>query len=232
MKRPVRLAVALTREERRLWIEVKGETEAAALADVELTRIIKDGWKIKHTERIADRLEVALYIKSRGEAGATWEELIAEFNVKSTNMVVPLDTLRLGHAHGDGPYPLDEYTAGDQIVMQSRGVTSAYVAAAFAKKQPRGEPKKADDYIDKPTKSATVTFTREEPVAAPVAEMSKAEGKRQRKSIIEKASAKQIQGDGFVPEFMTHLTDLERQYLTSLNQFNIRLMLTEIKKKP
>ena len=228
MKFPHRLAITLTHSdnERRLWIEVKGDSQEDALKDKDLASLTKSGWKIKEYEKIVLPQEVLAFVLSKKEKGATREEMMAEFGVKSTNVSIITDKLRLGHACFDGPYG-DDFIEGDQIEYVSRGTSLVYIVSRFSEKK---APKKEAAVAVAAGGGKPLVITNEpEPVEIP--EMSKAEGKRQRKSIIAKATKDQIIGDSFRTEFLTSLTDLERQYLKELDQFKTRLMLTEIRKK-
>ncbi len=235
MKRPVRLAVTLAFEERRLWIEVKGDTQNDALNDKVIVGLVKDGWKIKEQERITYGPEVIAYIRTRKEAGASLEELSAEFNVKSGNIITQADKLRLGSSYGDGPCPYADSGEADggKIVVVPIGLTSKYIASEFIKKIVREEKHEAVAVAAGAPKGITITrdIEPDEPKVE-VPEMSKAEGKRQRKLIVDRATKDNILGDSFKQDFMATFTELERQYVQSLDSFRYKLMITEIKKKP
>ena len=234
MKRPVRLAVTLSNEERRLWIEVKGDTQNDALADKVIVALVKDGWKIKDQERITYGPEVIAYIRSKKEIGASLEELAIEFNVKSGNIIIQTDKLRLGSSYSDGPCPYADSgeTDGGKIVIVPCGLTSKYIASEFIKKVVREEKQAMSAVVG--SKPVVIIREPETDDASKVAvpEMSKAEGKRQRKLIVDRATKDNILGDSFKQDFMGTFTELERQYVQSLDSFRYKLMITEIKKKP
>jgi len=101
-----------------------------------------------------------------------------------------------------------------ELVNMRKGMQSGYFLKKFEEKRQKKLNK--DDVIVKPSLPKGMT---------------KAEGKKHRKNILQKAKKSDIHVGGFKDEFVANLNDDEKGYIDSLDAFKIKLMMSEIQKK-
>jgi len=176
--------------------------------DEDLNILTTHTWKIINIEFILTEQELLDYYKTK-ENGANTLDIKENWpHISTTNIGIPQFNLLLNKQIKATTN--SKYIPIDQPHKIPYKVPQEHINKFFDNKMPP-QPQSV------PEKSKTI--------------LSKVQKSECRKIIISKATKKDLYIKGFKPEFVEQLSNDEKEYISELNQFKIKLMMAEIEKK-
>lgn len=177
----------------------------------DLVYLINNGWKVVGMYNIIPAEELYDFIKASGKKGVTDESIAAKWP-----WVRPVDW----------PLTALQYAGKIETVISGLKVlyaTSEYASACKNSNRVEINAPGAEEKKKKPEEI--------KPPPPPKIEISKEEIKSSRESIIKVATSFDYKDGRFLPSFISRLTDAEKKYLSSLDTFKTKLLISIISKK-
>jgi DNA-dependent RNA polymerase auxiliary subunit epsilon len=180
--------------------------------DEDLNILTTHTWKIINIEFILTEQELLDYYKTK-ENGANTLDIKENWpHISMTNIGIPQFNLLLNK----------------QIL---KTFNSKYVYADLLEKSVNLYKQKILGHIIEREQELQETKTPQSIPEKSKTILSKVQKSECRKTIISKATKKDLYIKGFKPEFIEQLSNNEKEYISELNQFKIKLMMAEIEKK-
>lgn len=187
----------------------------------EVNYLIKKEWKVNNIDFIVSKEELLKYYNLQRINGGTLkhahEEMfpyvpISQLQVTNFKLMMDKKIVPCSMPHCRGGYILPKFKDRHEEMLRKNSLD-------FTKymKEPKNKKRKTQD---------------PEPILKPKSiSLTKAEGKRCRKNIIDKAKMSDICKAGFKPDFVQNLKDTEQAYLSTLSNLQLKLMINAVTKK-
>lgn len=186
----------------------------------EIDFLLQNGWAIKDVRFVISKEELLEYYRKQGVEGGT------DYHARDT-MFPHLELYEIGIVNTELLY--------DNLISPCHmsGLKGGYILAElYEKHESLLRKRREQDW--KQFKLSDKKSGKEAPASPPRKEkidLSKAECKRCRNSIIEKATKSDLCQAGFKPEFVQKLDINEQAYLDTLSNLQIKFMMNAVTKK-